>query len=90
MENNSGKIAAQAISDLVNKMAHQPESKAFVDEITHSHRTLQQQSFELFMQCIAEWAKTDRFDDRNEYTVKTAKKIVAALDGEFVGRVPFI
>ena len=45
MENNTaGKDAAQALSQMVNRMGDGPERKDFIDAVTNNHRTLQPNS----------------------------------------------
>ncbi len=55
--------------------------KEFAKVLMHEHRTLQQSTFDLFLACIAEWAKQENYDLRNEATVKTCQQIVKMLDG---------
>jgi hypothetical protein len=51
-------------------------------------RTLQQQMFGVMLACIAEWAKTEHYDARNEQTVLKSREIMALFpDGT---KVPLI
>jgi hypothetical protein len=86
MENREKQVA-ETLMDGINFMAFRPAD--FVEVVTNSHRTLQQSAFKLFMSCIKEWAKQERYDARNEATVKLSKRIVAAL-GDDIDMVPFI
>jgi hypothetical protein len=90
MENNTGKDVADSLSKMVNRMGGGPELKDFVDAVTNDHRTLQQQTFGAFMACIEKWSKSDRFDARNEYTIKMCKKMMEAVKDEWTGRCPMI
>jgi hypothetical protein len=77
------------LSQYVNSMGRRP--KYFAECVSQEHRTLQQSMFNVFMSCIAMWAeKNDKgmFDGRNEFTVKTSKKIMEFLDGNI--NAPFI
>lgn len=80
---------ADTLSRAVN--AGQAKPKEFAAEVTNDHRTLQQLTFGLFLECIREWAKdcdSGHFDARNEATVKASKRMVEAL-GEDV-HLPYI
>jgi hypothetical protein len=91
MENKkAGQDAAYILSQMVNRMGGGPERKDFVDAVTNDHRTLQQQTFGLFMSCIETWSKSDRFDARNEYTIKMCKKMMESVKDEWFGRCPMI
>ena len=91
MENqNEGQIAAEALIKMVNRMGGGPELADFIGYVTTNHRTLQQQSFGVFMACIQKWSETKNFDARNEYTIKTCKKIMEAVKEDWFGRAPMI
>ena len=92
MENQiTGKTVAEDLSRIVNRMSYGSEdSKGFVHTVTSDHRTLQQQSFGLMMQCIETWSKMENFDARNEYTVKMCKKMMEAVKDDWYGRPPMI
>ena len=47
---------------------------------TRQHRTLQQQVFGLFLECLSKWSVAN-FDERNRWTVEQSEKIVDAVDG---------
>lgn len=80
-EKENAKAVVEHLSRFVNSMGRNP--KYFSDEVMREHRTLQQSMFNVFMACIDAWAKLpDNFYDlRNEYTVKTSRKIIEHLDG---------
>ena len=70
------KEAAKALTDLVN--AYSYKQREFVDEITNSHRTLQQSTGELFFMVIQRWAKMYEdgwIDARNETICKMSAEI---------------
>ncbi len=80
------RAAAKTLSAFVNAYGH--STKAFVQQITSEHRTLQQQMFEVMLSCIKAWAESEHYDLRNEYTVMKSKEIMNVLqDGV---RVPLI
>jgi len=86
----TGTEAARALSDFVNH-AGDMEKQEFVKEFTdRTHRTLQQQGFDLFLRLCETWAKKHDegvYDGRNEYTVRDAKTITETLNGM---RMPLI
>jgi hypothetical protein len=75
-ERTKGKDAAEALTDFVNG-AGSIDKQQFVQRMMTSHRTLQQESFDLFIMCMAEWAKVEenRYDVRNQYAVNKSKEI---------------
>lgn len=76
-----GKEVAEVLSDFVNS-AFQNERKQFVETIVRDHRALQEEVFKLFLETCEAWSemyKEGRYDPRNEFTVKTAYKIVEML-----------
>ncbi|RPI52556.1 MAG: hypothetical protein EHM49_00310 [Deltaproteobacteria bacterium] len=76
------------IKELANKLSRfvngctQDGVVALADEILREHRTLQQQTFGLFLTCIRKWAALGEgwYDLRNEWTVQTCKKIVEKVE----------
>ena len=73
---NSREVAKDMV-DMVNNMSF--SSTDFVNEVTRSHRTLQQSVFRLFMDLLKEWSEMEAngsYDLRNEKTVKTAKLFI--------------
>lgn len=84
--------AVQALTNFVNSYSH--DSKAFATELTYEHRTLQQSAFGLMLTCIDTWANLpeNQYDGRNEYTIKTCRRIVEAFgeDWKYVRRPPLI
>ena len=77
------KEVADQLLHLVNTFS--PETETFVDTIMSAHRTLQQNTFRLMVECIKGWAqvkKDDRYDDRNIETVLLCDKIVETFGEE--------
>jgi hypothetical protein len=88
---DEGRKAARALADAVNSCSMQP--KQFAEELCHhTHRTLQQQCFVLFAECIKLWAK-DRlcgcYDARNDATTALSSRIVQEV-GEDLQYIPFV
>jgi hypothetical protein len=90
-------IEAADVTDLlsrfVNRMGVDQDAPLFVEAILHDHRTLQQQTFGLFVLCIQGWAKAHGkgwFDDRNEFTCRLSALMMKAIASEWCGRVPMI
>lgn len=76
------KATVRIISDFVNIMGH--DNQMFCTEMTREHRTIQE---EFTCLCI-EWLKTCasddyRYDLRNEYSHKVAKKLLEGAE-EFI------
>jgi hypothetical protein len=92
MEKTLGTDIADALSRFTNRMGlfGDENCEAFVDAVTRDHRTLQQQTFGLFMKCIERWSNTGSFDARNEYTIKLCKKMMEAVKDDWCGRPPMI
>lgn len=99
MEYLDGKEVAEALSRCANNFGPEKGINKFVETIMRDHRTLQQTMFRFMLQTIYRWSEqhdSGMFDGRNEFTVKTCKKIVEALKDDYVfnhkGRaiVPFI
>jgi hypothetical protein len=61
--------------------------KEFVDVVCNDHRTLQQEAFRLMLACIENWAtvQENRYDARNESTIRLCKKMVKAIENDGVG-----
>ena len=75
------KDLANKILDGVNSYSY--DSKEFIETILRGHRTLQQSTFELFLQVIKAWSELPEnyYDDRNAYTVEKSKEIMKLLSG---------
>lgn len=92
MNHPSAKEVVELLGRFLNRL-DETDVAEFVQEVARLHRTLQQQLFEVIIKCIANWAKMhaeDYFDPRNEYTVTTSTKIMAAIKEVWFGRVPMI
>lgn len=89
----TGAELARAFADFVNGSSKK-EVSAFVEELTsRTHRTLQQGSMGVMLRCIEAWAEAwaqNRFDLRNEATVKLAQRIVAATGDQYDRTLPLI
>lgn len=71
---------AKRVSALVNGSS-QRQVEAFLDDLLNDHRTLQQQTWSLFMQFIVKFAlkKNSEVDARNEYAHHQSQAIVDFL-----------
>jgi hypothetical protein len=91
----SGNDAAQALLDFVN-CGSDADFEAFAKYITErGHRTLQQRSMGVMLECIDQWADKlgqGVYDGRNEATVMLAQKIKQGVgaDWKYVRKLPFI
>jgi hypothetical protein len=73
------------LEDFANSFITGKFEEHFADMITSCHRTIQQNIFRLFLPTIKKWARAyeeNRYDLRNEDTVKTCKKMIDALGEE--------
>lgn len=72
---------ARQISRFVNG-SDQEEIANLAGKILNDHRTLQQKTFGLFLECIRKWAALEpqRWDSRNDFTVGTCKKIMERVE----------
>lgn len=79
MTNTSrAKEAVEALTSFANSASIQ-EFKEFAQILTtREHRTLQQSTFRIMVECIQAWAKMNDdmwYDLRNEATVQTSKEL---------------
>lgn len=79
-EREEAKKAVRVLSDYVNNMGHNP--RAFAEEVSREHRTLQQSMFGVMLECIKMWSEEKYFDLRNEDTVTTCKRLQEFLEEE--------
>ena len=77
-ENERAQKAANDLLEFVNSYTH--DDKIFANTICTGHRTLQQSVMRLMMATIKRMPEQTGFDERNEASVKLAKKIVEATD----------
>ena len=90
-----GEAIAEIVTSFVNASCNQ-SNEAFTKAIMRSHRTLQQLVFNTFLQLVSKWAEAENnenFDARNEFTVKTSKKIQDMFEENYGSgslRAPFI
>ena len=88
--NDRREVLAKLISTFVNG-ADSDTFKELATDMSHDHRTLVQQKFQLFLQfcqVLASNYKNDRYDARNEYACQIASKVMELTNG--VAGVPFI
>ncbi len=88
----SGAELAMMVDEFVN--CHDKEEMAnFVAQVTtRTHRTLQQKIMGLFVKTIEAWAETKEnwYDQRNEATIKLARKMIAATGDKYDRCLPLI
>ncbi|HQL12037.1 MAG TPA: hypothetical protein PK507_03395 [bacterium] len=91
MTKMTGEEMAKSFSDFVNSF-DTSRHKEFAEKLCYNtHRTLQQSSMAVMMECMKLWAEMyDKgwYDLRNEQTCKLAKKIVDEFKDEIY--MPFI
>jgi len=76
-----GNVVGKQLTSFVN-YCNEEDKQKFANAVLSDHRTLQQSVFGLFLKLCEQWANLDenRYDLRNEYTVKTSKKIKEVLE----------
>ena len=87
---NKGAEVARELSNFVNSFIFDHED--FINYATSDHRTLQQNMFRLFLECIEVWAEMyddGYYDARNEATCKISRQIIDMLE-ENGDNIPFI
>jgi len=77
---------AKQLVNYTNSLCGPPGEDAFIEEIICSHGTLQQSVFKMFLRVIEAWANTedDRYDLRNEATIKYCKEIVKIVRSDHI------
>jgi hypothetical protein len=81
----TGAEMAMMLDEFCNA-ADSKEVTDFVQQITtRTHRTLQQRIMGLFVKTIEAWAETkeNRYDQRNEATIKLARKMIAGSGDKY-------
>ena len=81
------KEISRELSDMVNTMGF--DYKAVSEAMLNEHRTLQQNFTKLCLSWLYTIGDTDRFDLRNEASVKAGKAVKNAL-GEYGQHLPHI
>ena len=66
---------ARDITKFFNSFDDENRFKLLSDNLLNEHRTLQQTTMKFMIHMMKEWAKSERYDGRNEATVKLCKKI---------------
>lgn len=79
----TGKEMAKLFADFVNIMDDSPK-KEFAENICYNtHRTLQQDVFAAFLECVKLWStmyENEMYDLRNEQTCKMSNDIVKLFE----------
>lgn len=84
MSRKTGLQVANTLSDFANT-AIGNEKLSFVEAVTTDHKTLQEDTFMMFLKCIEKWSEMKvqgDYDARNEYTCKASKVMIKALKDE--------
>lgn len=89
-----GQEMGQILDEFVNG-APDEAKRAFVEQITkRTHRTLQQGIMGLIIKLMEAWAEDaknpDRYDPRNEATVKLAQKFIEVTGDKYDRYLPLI
>jgi uncharacterized protein (DUF2225 family) len=84
---------AQMLDEFVNGHHGKKDIEEFVEQIVYrTHRTLQQSIMRYIVALLEKYAtlEPDRYDARNESTVKLAKKMVEATGDQYDRHLPLI
>ena len=73
----------RATEDFLNVICNDEKEEKFVELMSRSHRTLQQNYTRFVMRWIKNQSESKYFDGRNEASVILCKKIVAALGDDY-------
>lgn len=85
-EKEKGRKLGQEMEDFLNTFTDDVRINSFLDYMTkNAHRTLQQKYFGLVLKSIRKFADLQNFDGRNEYAVKTAKKMEKFMNENYIG-----
>ena len=87
MNKLTGKQLAEITEDALNTFAFTDQIKEFVQQMSRSHRTLQQTYTQLCAAWLIYLSETNNYDGRNESSVQFAKSIKPQLDQAYF---PFI
>lgn len=82
MERKTGKEMAEELTRFLNSSSP-GEEEQFIATLMFEHRTLQEETFKLFLRTIKSWSERGldgSYDLRNEYTVRTSAKIIELLE----------
>ena len=91
MDTNKITDVANQISRLVNNMSFSnKEREIFAEAILIDHRTLQQNTFRLFLAVIKKWSEVEAYDDRNMRTVLASRAIMEVLEEKNMTHIPYI
>lgn len=74
----TGEQMAKELIDWVNS-ATSSEFDQFAKQIVKEHRTLQHETFDLFVRCMEQWAELyqkDWYDPRNEWACRMSYEII--------------
>lgn len=76
----TGQQMVDALTDFVNG-ATQSDMEEFAKAMMREHRTLQQETFDLFIMTMEEWAKVPEIqtDARNSFAVRKSKEIMEKI-----------
>lgn len=90
--NLSGEQMARLLGEFVNANGKSTYAQVAQEIVTREHRTLQQNIMGFFVAVIEAWATLpeDRYDLRNEATVRLARKIVAGTGDKYDRHLPHI
>lgn len=81
MSRMTGNEMGNMLSDFVNS-SFPSERKELASVISSDHRSLQEDSFLMFLECITDWAEaydSGYYDERNKYTCMASSVMINAL-----------
>lgn len=81
-ERKTGRQMAEELSNFINSATLQQQQE-FVDAVVSDHRTLQQDTFSMFLKCINLWAvnaEQGNYDERNARACKASLMMMKSFD----------
>lgn len=84
------KNSIKTISELVNNFHYGDQVEEFFKALTCQHRTLQQNVIRLFLKVIKKYGDLERFDPRNEASVKACKELAEFITERNLDGLPTV
>lgn len=84
-----GKYAFRKLSEMENSFSKALDEKAWMDEFTKEHSTLQQNEVRLFVKMLEHLSELNEFDDRRKASIRLAKRVIQIMKDEDIA-LPYI
>lgn len=84
-----GKYAFRKLSEMENSFSKALDEKAWMDEFTKEHSTLQQNEVRLFVKMLEHLSELNEFDERRKASIRLAKRVIQIMKDEDIA-LPYI